>query len=111
MDRDIDGRYAGDRYDRERVLFEIEDYIGGNVEGVEPVDRMALTVFLRSKLDKVYNTALNEALVACKNIQDCYESQAALDRRNDSYFDMYDQRRQAAEDCCDAIREIVRSVR
>jgi hypothetical protein len=29
------------------VIFDIEDYIGGNVEGVERVDRMGLTVFLR----------------------------------------------------------------
>ncbi len=31
-------------------IFEIEDYIGGNIEGVEQIDRMGLTVFLRKTL-------------------------------------------------------------
>jgi len=34
----------------EEILFEIEDYIGGNVEGIEDVDRMSLTSFLRNQL-------------------------------------------------------------
>jgi len=32
------------------LIDEIEDYIGGNVEDVETIDRMGLSVFLRSKL-------------------------------------------------------------
>jgi len=37
-----------------RIIDEIEDYIGGNVEGVETIDRMGLTVFLRAKLNEAY---------------------------------------------------------
>ena len=40
----------------DRIL-EIEDYIGGNVEGVENIDRMSLTVFLRRQLTQAQNEA------------------------------------------------------
>lgn len=40
------------------VIFNIEDYIGGNIEGVERVDRMGLTVFLRRQLEDFRTQAL-----------------------------------------------------
>ena len=49
---------------REQILAEIEDYIGGNVECVDSIDRMALTVFLRAKLNYVRTAALEEAKAA-----------------------------------------------
>lgn len=33
------------------VIFDIEDYVGGNIEGIEHVDHMGFTVFLRRKLE------------------------------------------------------------
>lgn len=51
---------------REQILADIEDYIGGNVECVDTIDRMALTVFLRAKLNAVRNAALDEARAACE---------------------------------------------
>lgn len=36
------------------LIFEVEDYIGGNIEGVKRIDRMGLTVFLR----RMFETAL-----------------------------------------------------
>lgn len=38
-------------------IFEIEDYIGGNIEGVEKVDQMGLTVFLRKILTEVTDSS------------------------------------------------------
>ena len=32
------------------VIFDIEDYVGGNIEGIEKIDRMGFTVFLRRQL-------------------------------------------------------------
>ena len=43
-------------------IFEIEDYIGGNIEGVEKIDRMGLTVFLRKTL-KDFEQSLATELV------------------------------------------------
>jgi len=34
----------------DEVIFNIEDYVGGNIEGVEKIDRMGFTVFLRKQL-------------------------------------------------------------
>lgn len=42
------------------LIDEIEDYIGGNVEGVETIDRMALTVFLRARLQAACATGQRE---------------------------------------------------
>ena len=39
----------------ENLILEIEDYVAGNIEGVENPDRMAFTVFLRSKLNEAYD--------------------------------------------------------
>ena len=35
----------------DNVIFNIEDYVGGNIEGVEQIDRMGFTVFLRNQLE------------------------------------------------------------
>lgn len=48
--------------DVQRTINAIEDYIGGNVEGIETVDRMGLTVFLRSELERFAARVLAEAL-------------------------------------------------
>ena|ERR1039458_3288846 len=43
------------------VIFNIEDYIGGNIEGVERIDRMGLTVFLRRELEALITLHIREA--------------------------------------------------
>ena len=40
-------------FNLDEYIAEIEDYIGGNVEDQETVDRMALTVFLRGQLTQL----------------------------------------------------------
>jgi hypothetical protein len=37
----------------DRLICEIEDYVGGNIEQVDAVDRMGFTVFLREPCDVV----------------------------------------------------------
>lgn len=34
------------------IILEIEDYVGGNIEGIEEPDRMSFTRFLRSILEQ-----------------------------------------------------------
>ncbi len=36
------------------IIFKIEDYVGGNIEGVETVDRMGFTAFLRTLLTNAF---------------------------------------------------------
>ena len=36
------------------LVDDIEDYIGGSVEGIDIIDRMALTVFLRAALTSAH---------------------------------------------------------
>lgn len=43
----------------DNTISNIEDYIGGNIEGVEPVDRMGLTVFLRNELESLITAHTN----------------------------------------------------
>lgn len=43
------------------MIFDIEDYVGGNIEGVENVDRMAFTAFLRKNLTALIDSAKREA--------------------------------------------------
>lgn len=46
--------------DIDSFIFDIEDYIGGNIEGVESVDRMGLTVFLRNKLEEQRQSVISD---------------------------------------------------
>lgn len=46
------------------VIFNIEDYVGGNIEGNQVgIDRMAFTVFLRSQLESFKNNAVVAARI------------------------------------------------
>ena len=50
-------------------IFRIEDYVGGNIEGVETIDRMGFTVFLRRILEEVLDQTeaiFNEAMLELK---------------------------------------------
>jgi len=40
---------------------EIEDYVGGNIEGVDVIDRMAFTVFLRKTLTDFRESEVRKA--------------------------------------------------
>jgi len=42
------------------LMFEIEDYVGGNIEGQDTVDRMAFTVFLRRVLNQQRQELIDE---------------------------------------------------
>lgn len=57
------------------TIFEIEDYIGGNIEGQETIDRMALTVFLRRQLESLLGEA--HSLLISK-LPDTPENKAVL---------------------------------
>ena len=37
----------------QRIINNIEDYVGGNIEGVENVDHMSFTRFLRGQIEPV----------------------------------------------------------
>lgn len=41
------------QYTVDNAIFDIEDYIGGNVEDVKNIDHMGLTVFLRQTMTKL----------------------------------------------------------
>jgi len=47
----------------DEAIFDIEDYVGGNIEGIDKVDRMAFTVFLRKTLTTAISTAVREARI------------------------------------------------
>ena len=50
-------------------IFRIEDYVGGNIEGVETIDRMGFTVFLRRILEEVLDQTeaiFNEAILEAR---------------------------------------------
>lgn len=51
------------------VIFEIEDYVGGNIEGQETVDRMGFTVFLRRQLEKLFATQTAQNSGLAKHIE------------------------------------------
>jgi len=55
----------GNEWDRNGPTGKACSACGGNVECVNPIDRMGLTVFLRAKLNAVHNAALEEAKEAC----------------------------------------------
>ena len=46
----------------QKLIDEIEDYVGGNIEGVKKIDRMSFTRFLRSKLEKAYKEGYRQAM-------------------------------------------------
>lgn len=41
----------GEKLTTDNVIFNIEDYVGGNIEGIDQVDHMGFTVFLRQQLE------------------------------------------------------------
>lgn len=57
------------------MIFDIEDYVGGNIEGVANVDRMAFTAFLRKNLTALIDSAKREArgCIDCQKLrcEDC----------------------------------------
>ena len=54
----------------EEIIFEIEDYVGGNIEGLEVIDRMAFTVFLRDKLNQAILSERKRLLEEVEKLQE-----------------------------------------
>jgi len=50
------------QYSIDDVIFNIEDYVGGNIEGIDKIDRMGFTVFLRRQLEAVIYTQVLELI-------------------------------------------------
>lgn len=83
------------------IIFEIEDYIGGNIEGQEKIDHMGLTVFLRRTLEAAITTVRSEGYhdaVATKVSDDklrhkFYDKHALATARQEGYKEGYRQGR------------------
>lgn len=58
------------------IIFNIEDYVGGNIEEVKTIDRMGFTVFLRSQLTALIDSAVREALM-----QELYDINKSFESR------------------------------
>lgn len=46
------------------AIFDIEDYVGGNIEGITKIDRMGFTVFLRKQLTALISSEVAKAKIA-----------------------------------------------
>lgn len=77
--------------DIEKYIDEIEDYVGGNIETTEQIDRMVFTVFLRTTLTKVAEEARRgreielrtKYIVVSKDVQAQHERQIIEEARRD----------------------------
>jgi len=59
-------------------IFAIEDYVGGNIEGISRVDRMEFTVFLRRTLNEVDAEARIDELENATDKVDWRDSDATI---------------------------------
>jgi hypothetical protein len=65
--------------DTDTTISNIEDYVGGNIEGIDRIDRMAFTAFLRAELEQLIKKEQRDMLKMI--LQSAHDQEEASGRR------------------------------